>query len=103
MSDVDHGAIRALRQKAVEAMAAAQRLVGHDQPEAATNRAYHAAFPVARAALLAEKEEPGTHSGVLSRFSNHFVRTHRIFPETAKSLARAHPPGRGLIMTRSRS
>ena len=60
--------------------------------EAAINRGYYAVFQAARAALLTEEESPKTHSGVIQRFSYHFVRTGQVSEETG-DIWSWHPEG----------
>jgi hypothetical protein len=79
----------ALMSKARQALDDARLLLEHDRAEAAVNRVYYAALDAARAALLAEDETPGSHAGVKTRFSYHFVRTERLPKETARILAEA--------------
>ncbi len=77
----------ALMRKARQALNDARLLLEHDRTEAAANRAYYAAFDAARAALVTVDETPGSHAGVKTRFSYHFVRTGRLPRATAGILA----------------
>jgi hypothetical protein len=82
--------IEALRKKAYSALSDAEALQKHGgSPEAIINRGYYAAFQAARAALLAEEESPNTHSGVIRRFSYHFVRTEQVSEEIGGILTTA--------------
>jgi hypothetical protein len=81
--------IRALQEKAGQALADAELLLENESVEAAINRGYYAAFQTARAALLTEDESPKTHSGVSRRFGYHFVRTGRVSDEVGDILATA--------------
>jgi uncharacterized protein (UPF0332 family) len=59
----------------------------------ACNRAYYAMFDAARAALLAirapaSSESIRTHSGLISAFSLHLVKTGHLSIETGKSLSK---------------
>jgi uncharacterized protein (UPF0332 family) len=81
--------IRALQEKAGQALADAELLLENESVEAAINRGYYAAFQAARAALLTEDESPKTHSGVIRRFGHHFVRTGRVSDEVGDILATA--------------
>lgn len=81
--------IRALQEKADQALYDAELLLENGSVEAAINRGYYAAFQAARAALLTEEESPKTHSGVIQRFSYHFVRTEQVAEETGDILTTA--------------
>jgi uncharacterized protein (UPF0332 family) len=76
-------------EQAREALAAAHYNLEGGFLTTAVNRAYYAAFHMARAALLLKGEAPRTHKGVHVRFRLHFVQTGRIGPEVAATLARA--------------
>lgn len=80
--------IRALMQKARQALDDAELLLNHDRVEAAVNRIYYAAFDAAKAALLMKGETPSSHSGVKTRFSYHFVRTETLSREVGRTLPR---------------
>jgi hypothetical protein len=81
--------IRALQEKARQALSDAELLLDNGSVEAAINRGYYAAFQAARAALLTEEEGLKTHSGVIRRFGYHFVRTGRVSDEIGDILATA--------------
>lgn len=81
--------IEALRKKARSALSDAKALQEHGSPEATINRGYYATFQAARAALLTEEESPNTHSGVIRRFSYHFVRTGQVSDEIGNILTTA--------------
>ena len=83
--------IRALQEKAEQALSDAQLLLENGSVEAAINRGYYTVFQAARAALLTEEESPKTHSGVIQRFSYHFVRTGQVSGETGDILTAAQP------------
>ena len=59
--------------------------------DGACNRAYYAMFDAARAALLVSgvMESARTHSGLISVFSLHLVKTGRVPVELGKSLNKA--------------
>lgn len=59
--------------------------------DGACNRAYYAMFDAARAALLISgvMESTRTHSGLISVFSLHLVKTGRVPVELGKSLNKA--------------
>jgi uncharacterized protein (UPF0332 family) len=80
--------------KATQASASAQLLLNAGDFDGACNRAYYAMFDAARAALLASgaNVEPGiakTHSGLISAFSLHLVKTGRVPIELGKTLNKA--------------
>ena len=75
--------------KAVQAAASAKVLLDSGDADGACNRAYYAMFDAARAALLASGAQPGneiarTHSGLISAFSLHLVKTGRVSVELGK-------------------
>lgn len=63
----------ALFAKARRALQTARINLDEDDPEAASNRAYYAAYYAATAALLEVGETPKTHSGTHRRFHLHYV------------------------------
>src|SRR5690606_37297691 len=54
----------------------------------AVSRAYYAAYHHIVALLLTEGLEARTHSGVGALLGQHFIVTHRVDPEVARSLSR---------------
>ena len=89
MSETSSEQIRALQEKAEQALSDAELLLENRSVEAAINRAYYATFQIARAALLVEGEYPKTHAGVMRRFGYHFIRTGRVTEEVGDILATA--------------
>lgn len=80
----------ALLAKAERACASARLLCGASDAEGACNRAYYAMFDAARAALLASGAVAGkTHSGLMSSFSEHLVKTGVASKELGRLLKRA--------------
>lgn len=83
-----------LMAKARRAQVSAQRLLEDGDSDGACNRAYYAMFDAARAALIASEapvppEIAKTHSGLISAFSLHLVKT-GLFPiELGRSLNKA--------------
>jgi len=55
----------------------------------AVNRFYYAAFHAARALLAIRQVDSSSHSGVISLFQQHFVRTGHISVDGAKALPRS--------------
>ena len=55
----------------------------------AINRFYYAAFYAARALLATKGLDSSKHSGVISLFHEHFVKTKLLDPEKAKALSRS--------------
>lgn len=84
MPEVDH-----LRTKAHEALEAARYNIAGGFAGTAVNRAYYAAFHMARAALLLQGEAPKTHKGVHRQFLLHFAQTGRLERPIAAVLSRA--------------
>lgn len=89
MSPNNNDQIRALQEKATQALSDAELLLENGSVEAAINRGYYAVFQAARAALLTKGERPKTHSGVIQRFGYHFVRTEQVSEETGDILTTA--------------
>ena len=80
--------------KAIQASVSAKLLLNAGDADGACNRAYYAMFDAARAALLASgapvaPEIAKTHSGLISAFSLHLVKTGRVPIELGKSLNKA--------------
>ena len=80
-----------LMSKAVQAAASTKILLDTGDADGACNRAYYAMFDAARAALLAsgalaDLNIGRTHSGLISAFSLHLVKTGRVPVELGKSL-----------------
>ena len=86
MSTGDHEAesaqavAKATRRKSRRALRTARLNLEDGDADGAVNRAYYAAFYLARAALQLAGETPKTHSGTHNRFWQRFVKTGR-FPE----------------------
>ena len=81
--------IRALQEKAEQALSDAELLLENGSVEATINRGYYSVFQAARAALLTEEESPNTHSGVIRRFGYHFVRTEQVSDDIGDILTTA--------------
>ena len=64
-------------------------LLREGSPNGAIGRFYYAAFHAARALLAVKRLDAPRHTGVIKLFSQHFVKTGVIFPETAKVLSRS--------------
>jgi uncharacterized protein (UPF0332 family) len=80
--------------KASRAAASARLLLDAGDVDGACNRAYYAMFDAARAALLWSGSEVSTtvaktHSGLISAFSLHLVKTGKLPVELGKTLNRA--------------
>lgn len=85
---------QALLAKATQAAASAKVLLDTGDADGACNRAYYAMFDAARAALLASGtaaalEIARTHTGLITAFSLHLVKTGRVPVELGKALNRA--------------
>ena len=83
-----------LMAKAHRALISAQKLLDDNDGDGACNRAYYAMFDAARAALIASKapvppEIAKTHSGLISAFSRHLVKTNLFPVEMGRSLNKA--------------
>lgn len=80
--------------KATRALASARLLLDAGDTDGSCNRAYYAMFDAARAALLEAGRDVAenavrTHSGLISAFSLHLVKTGKIPVELGKALNRA--------------
>lgn len=77
--------------KAIQASISAKMLLDTGDADGACNRAYYAMFDAARAALLVsgapvEPEIARTHSGLISAFSLHLVKSGQVSVELGKSI-----------------
>jgi uncharacterized protein (UPF0332 family) len=82
-----------LQKKAERALVSARLLLENGDIDGACNRAYYAMFDAARAALLAANapttpEIAKTHSGLITAFSLHLVKSGQVPVEFGKSLNR---------------
>ena len=80
-----------LMAKARRALASSQLLLAEEDADGACNRAYYAMFSAARAVLIASGFEEAaittkTHSGLISAFSLHLVKTGQLPEELGRSL-----------------
>lgn len=80
--------IQAYLTLAVEKLAVARDLMTASHYDDALSRAYYAMFYAAKAALLSIDLDPNTHSGVISQFSQHFVKTNRVERQYGRLLSR---------------
>lgn len=82
-----------LFQKADQAVKSAKLLLQSHDFDGACNRAYYAMFDAARAVLLHSRlvlsEKIKTHSGLISAFSLHFVKTNIVSHALGKTLNKA--------------
>ncbi|HIC91137.1 MAG TPA: HEPN domain-containing protein [Syntrophaceae bacterium] len=60
------------------------KLLNGGSLNSATNRFYYAAFYAARSLLATQELDSSKHSGVISLFTKHFVKTGIIEPDKAK-------------------
>lgn len=80
--------------KARQAVASARALHGLGDMDGACNRAYYAMFDAARAALMRSGAPVGadiarTHSGLITAFGLHMVKTGRLPIELGRAINRA--------------
>lgn len=72
--------------KAEKALSDAKKLLDAESHDSASGRAYYSVFHIMQAALLTKGLTYSKHSGVISGFSQHFIKT-EIFPKSfAKSI-----------------
>jgi len=79
--------------KSKRALASARLLLSAEDADGACNRAYYAMFDAARAALIAAgftelALTTKTHSGLISVFSLHLVKTNKLPIELGRSLTK---------------
>jgi uncharacterized protein (UPF0332 family) len=84
-----------LFQKAERALLSAKVLLEVGDTDGACSRAYYAMFDAARAALLVSQapvhaEIARTHSGLITAFSLHLVKTNLVSVDLGRSLNRVH-------------
>jgi len=75
--------------RAREALAEGEFLLAKGALMGAVNRFYYGAFHAARSLLATRQVDSSRHTGVISLFQQHFVRTGLIEPEKAKALPRS--------------
>ena len=75
--------------QAHETLAEAEQLLASQAFRGAVNRLYYAAFYAARALLATRDMDAARHSGLITLFQQHFVKTGLVPAETGKVLARA--------------
>ncbi len=75
--------------QARETLAEAAQLLASHALRGAVNRLSYAAFYAARALLALREVDAARHSGVVSLFQQHFIKTGLVAPEIGKTLARA--------------
>ena len=72
--------IRLLHDKAENFIKATQILIATEQYDSAVSRSYYAMFTMTQAVLLTQNYSFNTHSGLISKFSELFIKTN-IFPK----------------------
>jgi uncharacterized protein (UPF0332 family) len=75
--------------RASEAVAEGEHLLAQGAFMGAVNRLYYGAFYAARALLAIRQTDSSRHSGVISLFQKHFVKTGLISTDRAKALPRS--------------
>jgi uncharacterized protein (UPF0332 family) len=75
--------------RAREALDEGEHLLVRERAAGAVNRLYYSAFHAARALLAAAELDSARHSGVITLFHTHFVRTGLVGTEHARALSRA--------------
>jgi len=75
---VNKDEIRALLQKARRYVQSAELLLQHGDYDSAASRLYYAMFYCAEAVLLTEGYTYSRHSGVISGFGQHFIKTGKL-------------------------
>ncbi len=89
MTDDLHKLIAYRFQQAEETLAVAQELFDNGHYRDAVNRAYYAMFYCGLGLLAAKNLGSSKHSGVLSLFSRHYVKTGEISVEAGRHLREA--------------
>lgn len=86
----DKGALVSYRlESAKEKLKAAIDLFENGDYKDSVSRSYYAIFTAARALLATKQLDSTKHSGVISLFNQHFVKTKIISKETAKLMGKA--------------
>lgn len=80
MNEALRGQIKAVVEKANRSLDAAKVLFNKENFESASSRAYYAVFHMMQAVLLTKGLSYSKHSGVISGFSEHFIKS-SIFPK----------------------
>jgi uncharacterized protein len=75
--------------QAGETLAEADQLLASQALRGAVNRLYYAAFYAARALLATRELDAARHTGLITLFQQHFVKTGLVPAETGRVLARA--------------
>lgn len=75
--------------RAREALAEGEQLLRSGASTGAINRFYYAAFHAARSLLALRQVDSARHSGVISLFQTHFVKTELLSPGVGKALPRS--------------
>ena len=88
MSTAQRQEIALYLENAREMLAAAQMMLDNDFYTSAINRAYYAIFYATNALLLTKGLSHSKHSGVISAFRQHFVKTGLIATEYSKIYGR---------------
>jgi uncharacterized protein len=83
-----HQEIALYIQNAHEMLEASRVLLDNDFYTSAINRVYYAVFYAANALLVTKGLSQGKHSGVISAFRQHFIKTGLIAPEYSKIYGR---------------
>lgn len=83
-----HQEIALYIQNAHEMLEAARVLLNNDFYTSVINRAYYAVFYAANALLVTKGLSQGKHSGVISAFRQHFIKTGLVAPEYSKIYGR---------------
>ena len=81
--------IRAYLTLADEKLAVANELMTSAHYDDALSRAYYVMFYAAKAMLLAIDSDPHSHSGVISQFSQHFIKSGQIDRQYGRMLSKA--------------
>ncbi|MBC8181133.1 HEPN domain-containing protein [candidate division KSB1 bacterium] len=84
MDEVTRKEVALYIENAEESLSVAQLNLDNDFYSAAINRAYYAIFYAANAMLATKKLVRSKHSGVLSAFRQHFIKTGLLAPELSE-------------------
>ena len=76
-------------ERAGEMLKTARRDLDAGDYASANNRAYYCVFHAVRATLALTGEDYKKHSGVISRFSEQYLKTHLLPPELSKIISMA--------------
>lgn len=80
--------LQAMIEKSKRTLRAAKEHLAHQDADFASSKAYYAVFHLMQAVLLTKKLTYSKHAGVISGFSEHFIKTGIFPPSFGESIQR---------------